>query len=99
VAAVAEKERFAGELGRWPADAAGWDEVRARIRPLLRVFSEVETALTQAGIPDRPGYLGVDQPTLEATFRYATRLRARYTVIDLLEGQGMLAQAIGATLG
>jgi glycerol-1-phosphate dehydrogenase [NAD(P)+] len=99
VDAVAEKQRFASELGGWPADAAGWDAVRARIRPLLGVFSEVEEALTQAGIPDRPGYLGIDQPTLAATFRYATRLRARYTVVDLLEGQGMLEQAIRATLG
>jgi hypothetical protein len=35
---------------------------------------------------------------LDATLRYATRLRARYTVVDFLEGQGMLEAAIAAVL-
>ncbi|MFL5822748.1 MAG: iron-containing alcohol dehydrogenase [Solirubrobacteraceae bacterium] len=99
VAAVEEKAAGAADLGRWPADAASWEAMRSSIRPALEMFSEVERALTLAGIPDGPGFLGVDEAMLRATFRYATRLRARYTVIDLLDGQGMLDRAIEAMLG
>lgn len=96
IAAVREKERFAADLGHWPGDAAEWESVRRRIAPALELFGAVERALTDTGIPSRPGYLDVDERTLRATFRYAGRLRARYTTIDFLEGQGALDEAINA---
>ncbi len=98
VAAVEEKQRFAADLTHWPADEAAWEDVRLRLAPALAIFGEVERALTGARIRAEPGYLDVDERTLRATFRHATRLRARYTVIDFLEGQGVLEEAIEATL-
>jgi glycerol-1-phosphate dehydrogenase [NAD(P)+] len=99
VEAVAEKQRFvAGRAARWPADQPTWDAVRAQVAPALSQSPEIERALALAGIPAEPGYLDVDERTLRATFRHATRLRARYTTVDFLEGQGALAPAIEAML-
>ena len=98
VAAVQEKQRFAARLDQWPADDIGWESVRAAIRPTLEPFGSVECALERAGIPDAPGFLDVDERMLRATFRYASRLRARYTVIDFLEGQRALDEGLTAML-
>jgi hypothetical protein len=62
----------------------------------MDVFPLVAEALLAASIPSEPGFLGLDAATLEATFRWANRIRARYTVLDFLEGQGRLDEAIGA---
>jgi glycerol-1-phosphate dehydrogenase [NAD(P)+] len=94
VAAVEEKRRFVSELGHWPASAVDWDAVRSELAPALALFDAVDRALTLAGIPAEAGYLGVDEAVLRATFRYSNRLRARYTTVDFLEGQGLLEQAI-----
>jgi glycerol-1-phosphate dehydrogenase [NAD(P)+] len=99
VQAVAEKQRFVKERAAgWPADPPGWEAVRARIAPALSQSPEIERALALAGIPAEPGYLDVDERTLRATFRHATRLRARYTTVDFLEGQRALEPAIDAML-
>ncbi len=95
VAAVQEKQRWsAASADRWPGDRAGWDRVQASLAASLARFDEVENALTRAEIPAGAGYLELDRETLRATFRYANRLRARYTTLDFLEGQGVLEQAI-----
>jgi glycerol-1-phosphate dehydrogenase [NAD(P)+] len=100
VAAVEEKRRFiaAGEES-WPRGEARWAALRAELGAALEVFPAVEQALATAAIPAEPGYLDVDARTLRATFHYASRLRARYTVIDFLEGQGVLEDALDETLG
>ena len=100
VAAVEEKQRLIATVpDGWPADPAGWAAVRLRLGEELARFDAVERALDVAGIPASPGYLEIDEPTLRATFHYASRLRARYTVIDFLEGQGILDDAIEVMLG
>jgi glycerol-1-phosphate dehydrogenase [NAD(P)+] len=99
VAAVLEKELFASSLENWPGNEEGWDEVCAQLARALELFDVVESALAHASIPTAPGYLDVDEPMLRATFLYASRLRARYTTLDFLEGQGMLEQAIDWMLG
>jgi glycerol-1-phosphate dehydrogenase [NAD(P)+] len=98
IEAVEEKRRYAADLERWPADIRAWMAVRSRLAPAIELFDDVERALDAAGFPDAAGWLGVDAETLRATFRYATRLRARYTVVDLLEGQGVLDSALGTIL-
>jgi glycerol-1-phosphate dehydrogenase [NAD(P)+] len=99
VAAVQEKRRWIAAVpASWPHDAAAWATVRAQLAPAIELFSTVERALTLAGIPAEPGYLDVDEATLSATFRYASRLRARYTVIDFLEGQEALDEALSSML-
>jgi glycerol-1-phosphate dehydrogenase [NAD(P)+] len=97
-AAVEEKRRFAADLAHWPEDALARQSVADRLRPATDVFGEVQAALHLAGIPTEPGFLDLDEQVLRATFRHATRLRARYTVIDLLEGQRLLEQAIELAL-
>ncbi len=99
VAAVGEKQAFAAAFAAtWPRDDADWAAVRSRLADSLELFEPVLGALDAAGIPARPGYLDVDEPTLRATFHYASRLRARYTTIDFLEGQGALDEAVDAML-
>ncbi len=97
--AVEQKCRFAARPDPgWPADPTQWARLRSQIAPALKLFDRVEAALSSVGIPAEPGYLGIDERTLRATFRYATRLRARYTVVDFLEGQGALEQALDVML-
>ena len=86
------------DLARWPQSPAAWEAVRSELALALELFDDVERALTLAGIPGEPGYLEIDERALRATFRYSNRLRARYTTVDFLEGQGMLEQAIEAML-
>jgi glycerol-1-phosphate dehydrogenase [NAD(P)+] len=100
VAAVEEKRRFiAAGQESWPRGAERWAALRAELDPAMEVFPAVGEALAKASIPAEPGYLDVDAETLRATFHYASRLRARYTVIDFLEGQGALDDALDEALG
>ncbi len=97
--AVAEKQRFIARVPpRWPVGAADWHGICAQLSGALELFEGVRAALEAAAIPAEHGYLGLDEVTLGATFRYASRLRARYTVIDFLEGQGVLDAAVRSTL-
>jgi glycerol-1-phosphate dehydrogenase [NAD(P)+] len=98
--AMLGKERFIAEhAGNWPDGQERWAEVRERLSGALALFPAVERALTTAGMPAEPDVLGIDGPTLRATFRHAGRLRARYTVLDFLKGQGVLSDALDAMLG
>jgi glycerol-1-phosphate dehydrogenase [NAD(P)+] len=95
VAAVREKRAFVESgAAAWPRNRAAWERVRSGLAPSLAVFDAVEAGLDAAGIPRSAGWLGLDADTLRATFRFASRLRARYTVIDFLEGQGVLDRAV-----
>jgi glycerol-1-phosphate dehydrogenase [NAD(P)+] len=97
--AMAEKQRFATEhAGRWPAAPEAWDEIRVRLADALAVFGPAAAALDAAGLPAEPSVLGLDPRTLRAAFRHARRLRARYTTLDFLAGQGALDAAIDAEL-
>ena len=93
LAAVEDKQRFAAQ-----PMADDWSAVRSGIAPAIDAFAAVERALAVAEFPCAPGYLQIDEETLRATFAYATRLRARYTTVDFLEGQGMLESAIDVML-
>ena len=97
-AAIDGSARFLAEnAARWP-EPERWAALCERLAPGLELFARVEAALQEAGIPSDPGYLGLDAKTLLATFRYASNLRARYTTIDFLTGQGALDAALDATL-
>jgi hypothetical protein len=98
LAAVEEKRRFVSDLAHWPQTPEAWEAVRSEIATALDTFADVERALGIAGIPDRPGYLGIDERTLRATFLFSNRLRARYTTVDFLEGQDALGRTIDVTL-
>lgn len=99
VAATVQKRQFAAAIpDDWPESAATWATLRAHLAPELARFDDVDRALALAGVPDQAGFLGIDEPTLRATFRYCTRLRARYTALDFLEGQGAIEAAIDVML-
>jgi glycerol-1-phosphate dehydrogenase [NAD(P)+] len=100
LAAVAEKQRLIAAVpASWPDDQAGWRALCARLRPSLQRFDAVAEALLRAGIPvQQAGYLGIDAETLRAGLRYGGRLRSRYTVVDFLEGQGLLDEALDSVL-
>ncbi|MCL6443605.1 MAG: sn-glycerol-1-phosphate dehydrogenase [Alicyclobacillus sp.] len=74
----------------WPGrdTAAVW----AAIAPTGYSLDEVERALEEMGIRHRIGELEVDAGVLRETLLHAYELRARYTVLDLLRGQGKLAE-------
>jgi glycerol-1-phosphate dehydrogenase [NAD(P)+] len=99
LAAVQEKQRFIAAIPQsWPRSADSWEALCARLAAPLQLFGVVERALALAAIPADPGFVGVDESTLRATFRYASRLRARYTAIDFLEGQEALEAALEAMI-
>jgi glycerol-1-phosphate dehydrogenase [NAD(P)+] len=100
LAAVAEKQRMIAAVpASWPGDESRWEELTARLGPSLDGFAKVAGELRRAGVPDHDsGYLGIDKPMLRAGLRYGGRLRARYTVVDFLEGQALIEEALDAVL-
>ena len=100
LAAVAAKQRMLARVpASWPDEESRWTRLCARLAPSLERFDMVAAALAQAGIADRePGFLGIDAATLRAGLRYGGRLRARYTTVDFLEGQGLIEEALDFAL-
>lgn len=100
LAAVEGKQRAVTPVpAAWPADGAAWQAVCDELAEALSAFDRVAAALWRAGIPGDPGFLEIDAGLLRATFHHATRLRARYTVVDLLESQSRLDEALDGALG
>jgi glycerol-1-phosphate dehydrogenase [NAD(P)+] len=98
-AVMGEKRRFVSEhRSAWPTSRSQWRAVQARATESMRLFPLVAGALSAAGIPSQPGFLDIDGATLKTTFRWANRIRSRYTVLDFLEGQGRLDEAIDGIL-
>ena len=98
-AVLAEKARYLLQHEHaWPSTNDAWEGVRRGMQPELSRASLIDDALTAAGIPFEIGYLDLEASTLAATFRFANRIRARYTVIDFLESQGLLVDAITAVI-
>jgi len=94
-----EKRRYLREhASAWPATVSQWETLQKQAAEAMRVFPVVAEALLAARIPSEPGFLSLDAATLKTTFRLANRLRSRYTVLDFLEGQGRLEEAIDAIL-
>jgi len=94
-----QKRRFLADNGpKFPTTSAGWEAVQERVGEAMSVFPIVANALAVAGIPAEAGFLGLDARTLRTSFRWANRIRPRYTVLDFLEGQGRLEEAIDAAV-
>jgi glycerol-1-phosphate dehydrogenase [NAD(P)+] len=99
---VAVRDAKAAEFARygssWPPAPAALAHSEEQLRASVSLFDPARAALRRAGVPERAGYLGVDAEALRATLRYANRLRNRFTVLDLLEAQGVLGEAIEGVL-
>jgi hypothetical protein len=94
-----EKRAFvAAHSDAWPTSSSRWELVRAGTAKARSIAPLVAGALLTAEIPTTPGFLDLDVATLSATFRFANRIRARYTVIDFLEGQGLLNEAVASVM-
>ena len=98
-AVLAEKAEFLlRHQANWPRNQLEWEHVRQATTASSDHAELVDRALILAGIPFAAGYLDLDAATISATFRFANRIRARYTVLDFLEGQGLLEEAIAAVM-
>ncbi len=81
---------------RWPPPPSELADARRRLESASEGFPRVRSALRALGIPpdgsDRLGLqpFELDPETLEATLRFANRMRPRFSVLDLLESQGRL---------
>ncbi|MCU1495280.1 MAG: glycerol-phosphate dehydrogenase [Acidimicrobiaceae bacterium] len=83
-----EKQMWFARYGDgWPGTPEKVADLARRLVSAASIFDRVGHALDLAGFPADAGYLGVDEVALRATFRYANRLRSRFTVLDLLESQ------------
>lgn len=77
---------------------ATWPALRARLRAHLMPAADMRAALHAAGAPADGAEIGVDRAYLERTTLNARFLRSRYTLLDLLDETGLLAQAVTAAL-
>ncbi|HXZ82289.1 MAG TPA: iron-containing alcohol dehydrogenase [Acidimicrobiales bacterium] len=98
-AVLEEKRRYSTDhASSWPTTASQWQTIQAQVGGAMRLFPAITEALLAAKIPSEPGFLGLDGATIKTTFRLANRIRSRYTVLDFLEGQDRLDDAIDAAL-
>ncbi len=96
-AVMDEKRAFvAAQRDAWPTTTSEWELVRAGTAKARSIAPLVIGALLIADIPTTPGFLDLDVATLSASLRFANRIRARYTAIDFLEGQGILDEAVAS---
>jgi len=78
--------------------ALAWPRLRQRLRSHLPRASEMAGRLSAAGAPAEAAAIGVSRDGLRAAILKAGYLRRRYTVLDLLDECGLLAQAAAAAL-
>lgn len=76
-----------------------WPDLRARLGARLWPAARMAEHLARAGAPVEAADIGVDDAYLYATILKARFLRSRYTLLDLLDECGLLAQAAAAAAG
>ncbi len=72
-----------------------WPSLKARLSSHLMRADEMQHLLTTAGAPTRAADIGVGAEELCATVLAARFMRSRYTLLDLLDETGLLADALG----
>lgn len=77
---------------------AEWPRLQSRLRTQLMPADQMRAALHAAGAPADAAEIGIDRAYLERTTLNARFLRSRYTLLDLLDETGLLAQAVNAAL-
>jgi glycerol-1-phosphate dehydrogenase [NAD(P)+] len=75
-----------------------WPDLRARLKAQLMTAQDMRTALLAAGAPADSQQIGVTRDALRASVMAARFLRSRYTLLDLLDETGLLAEAVEAAL-
>ena len=85
-----------GHRARLARLADVWPDLHRRLRRHLWRAEELRAHLSAAGAPSRASDIGLDAEALCATVLAARFTRDRYTILDLLEETGTLADAVGA---
>ncbi len=75
-----------------------WPDLAPRLCAQLIPAPDMARALATAGAPSEAAMIGVSRDNLHATLLKARFLRSRYTLLDLLDETGLLAQAAKAAL-
>lgn len=83
---TARLEQAADTLSRGNA----WDELRAKLAPLLRPPRKIHDCLARAGAACRAGHIGCDQARLLTAFTHAHEIRSRFTILDLARLAGLM---------
>lgn len=73
---------------RWPA-------LRERLEQQLLPAAQLRDMLAAAGCPTDPEAIGVDGARLRQSYMLARTIRARYTVLDLVNETGILDACVG----
>ncbi len=73
-----------------------WPSLRPRLQTHLQRADEMQRLLALAGAPSRAADIGVAVEDLCSTILAARFTRSRYTLLDLLDETGLLADAVGA---
>jgi glycerol-1-phosphate dehydrogenase [NAD(P)+] len=66
-----------------------WPELKERLRAQLLPAATIETMLRDAGAPTMSEQIGISPQRLQESFKLATRIRRRFTVLDLVERAGL----------
>ncbi len=85
-----------GHRARLTRVAEVWPDLRRRLRAHMMRADEMRVHLARAGAPSCAGEIGLDAEELCSTVLAARFTRDRYTLLDLLDETGLLADAVGA---
>jgi glycerol-1-phosphate dehydrogenase [NAD(P)+] len=87
---------YAKHAASWPPPPDRFQGDHLGLDKLLETFPRVEGALSAAGMGRAQDLF--DAATVSATMRFANRVRSRFTTLDLLESQGVLASVASEVL-
>jgi glycerol-1-phosphate dehydrogenase [NAD(P)+] len=71
-----------------------WPQIRDRLQAQLMTANQIRELLQAAGCPTEPGELGITPQQLRASYTLARTIRARYTVLDLVNETGILEECV-----
>ncbi|HSH78203.1 MAG TPA: sn-glycerol-1-phosphate dehydrogenase [Herpetosiphonaceae bacterium] len=71
-----------------------WPTIRERLQAQLMTAEEARAMLQAAGCPTHPDEIGVSMETLKESYTLARTIRSRYTVLDLVNESGVLAECV-----
>jgi glycerol-1-phosphate dehydrogenase [NAD(P)+] len=66
-----------------------WPELRDRLARQLIPFADLERMFREAGCPDGPEAIGISRERLRESYRQASLIRRRFTVLDLARRAGV----------
>ncbi|MBC8159595.1 MAG: sn-glycerol-1-phosphate dehydrogenase [Roseiflexaceae bacterium] len=69
---------------------ARWPQIRSKLQAQLMTANELRAKLQAVGCPTEPTAIGLDMDQVRASYARARTIRARYTVLDLVNETGIL---------